>query len=723
MWIRFLIVGIVFFIAGMAVYWPVGSYGYVHYDDLAYVAENEHVLQGWTAASLKWAWTTNEQANWHPLTWMSHMLDCQLFGSEAPGRYHLVNVLLHVTNSLLLFVLLQQLTSVFWRPLLLAALFLVHPLHVESVAWISERKDVLSSLFWLASMIFYIQYVQRRSVGCYVVCCLLLAAGLLSKPMPVTAPFVLLLLDYWPLQRWLPLSGTAHRGDRSRAQEVAVQHRMQSASRKPSRRRKKNPRRTLDKANGSFRRATAVPDLRASEISVVRLWLEKVPLFLLVAVSSTITYFVQQGGGAVGSVPWQHHCAVIVLGYARYLRNTVWPCDLAVLYPNYPGMWTIPQMAAAVGLLAVVSAMVFIWRGKRYLTVGWLWFLGTLIPVIGIVQIGEHSLADRYMYFPLIGVLIMLAWGCADVLSYYSEAKHVGYAIVVVCCITCALVAFQQVSYWENSEKLFQRAVDVTKNNYSMHDKLGDELRRQGRAKDATYHYRRAVAIKPDFAEALNDLGVMLQAEGKITDAIEQYARSAQADPSLAEAYTNWGVALNVLGKPDQAIQKLQQALERKPRYAETLFNLGVVHQQQKRAQQASDYYQQAIEADSEYVSAYNNLGVLLQNQGQFQDALPYYQQALVLDSNYYDVYFNLGNGYRTVKQWKPSIAHYQRAIEIGVPSQSYPARVNLAVTLMEQRQWDVANRLLEQSLSLYEGDQQQQLANLLKRSRRRLPP
>ena len=720
---RAILVGLLLTAVGFGLYRSVARYRYVQYDDLAYVGENEYVQDGWTASSLYWAWTTNEQANWHPVTWMSHMLDCQLFGPNAPGRFHLVNVALHVLNGWLLFLLLHQMTSAVWRPLLAATLFVVHPLHVESVAWISERKDVLSTLFWLGSIMAYVTYVHRRKSPYYVASCLLLAAGLMSKPMPVTAPFVLLLLDYWPLQRWSLLATTNGVGNGTARNEPTAEtsdrtvHGHQRAT--PGRKRK----RKRSSAGPAVPRSVAEPDSNRSPVGLSWLIVEKLPMFVLILTSSCATYLVQQGGGAVGSVPLDHHFAIIVLAYARYVAKTFWPTNLAVLYPNYPGMWSAAQVAGAVALLIAITAVVLVWHRRRYLTIGWLWFLGTLVPVVGIVQIGEHSMADRYMYVPMIGLIIMVTWGLADVAGRFPQLQIAAFIVAIASCVACTVIADQQVLVWENSESLFRRAVEVTENNYSMHDKLADELRRQGHADEATEHYRQAIRIKPDFSEARNDLGVILQDRGAFQAAIEQYELAIQSNPKFGEAYTNLGVALNSLNRPKEGIRALQRALEFKPGYPEALFNLGIICQQQQRTAEAVAYYRQAIAAEPNYAAAYNNLGVALGSQQQHDEAMRLFSDALRLDPRHYDAHYNLANGYRSHRQPAKAIDHYRQAIRIATPEKSFRARVNLAITLQEQRRWDEAIELLEQSLPQYSGEQRQHLAHLLQRSRRHLVP
>lgn len=710
MLIRTILVGLFLATVGYCVYHSVANYGYVQYDDFAYVGENKMVQSGWTSDSLNWAWTTNEQANWHPLTWMSHMFDCQVFGNEKPGYFHLVNVGLHIINSWLLFLVLQQMTNTFWRALLVATLFAVHPLHVESVAWISERKDVLSTLFWLGSILSYVAYVQYHKRFYYGISCLLLAAGLISKPMLVTAPFLLLLLDYWPLRRFSLGTILPNHRDKANGQEPTSLSSGLSGNDKKRNKRSSRQKRKRNRTIPVLSRSVAKADANTVPVSLGWLAVEKLPMLLLVLLSSWVTYFVQKGGGAVGSVPLDHRFATIVLAYVRYLSKTCWPTNLAVLYPNYPGMWSAVQTASALGLLVTLTVAVYAWQRRRYLTVGWLWFLGTLVPVIGVVQIGEHSMADRYMYVPIVGLFICIAWGLDEIVQRTFLSKAVGTMIAVIGCIVFSLVARQQVSVWENSESLFRHAVNVTENNYSMHDKLADELRRQGRTQEAIEHYKQAIDKKPDFSEAHSDLGVMYQDRGEFQKAIAHYQQAIQADSQFIEAYTNFGVALNALNRTAEAIRTLQRGLDLQPDHPETLFNLGVIYQQQKRNQQAIVQYRLAIAADPNYPAAYNNLGVALQHNKQFDTAIEMFFKALEVDPQHCDAHFNLANGYRSRQEFKKAIDHYRQAIAITPPNKSFRARVNLAITLQETKRWQEANELILQSLPLFSGNQKQRL-------------
>lgn len=444
----------------------------------------------------------------------------------------------------------------------------------------------------------------------------------------------------------------------------------------------------------SVARSVVESDANQSRAGLYWLILEKLPMFLLVFLSSSATYFVQKGGGAVGSVPPDHRFATIVMAYLRYLSKTYWPTNLAVLYPNYPGMWSAAQVLGAVVLLLALTILVCIWRRQRYLMVGWLWFVGTLVPVIGIVQIGEHSMADRYMYVPIIGPLIVTAWGLAEIVHRSATLRITAVVIAMISCAASSIVARQQVLVWQNSESLFRRAVEVTENNYSMHDKLADELRRQDRIEEATEHYRHAIRIKPDFSEAHSDLGVMLQEKGLLDEAIEQYTIAIHFDPDLVEAYTNMGVVFDNQGKTNKALTYFKQALTKNPLHAETLYNVAAVYYRMGEFREAVSYYRKSIDAKPDYAEAYNNLGVILHKQKQMEEAIDCLREAIRIRQDYAEAYYNLGNVLVGAGRKEDAITQYSRSLELN-PS-DFRASFNL---LRQLDRWDEALEVLEQTV------------------------
>jgi len=440
---RSLLIALVLAIATVAAYWQVHNFRFVNFDDAEYVVENPHVNTGLTWENVVWAFTKYHSCNWHPLTWISHMLDCQIFGMDARW-HHCINLALHVGSTILLFLVLTQATGATWRSAFVAGAFALHPLHVESVAWISERKDVLSTLFWMLTMWAYLQYARKPSLRRYVVTVLVFALGLMSKPMLVTMPFVLLLMDYWPLQRL------------SFAQVT--------------------PGTTQPPGRSPWRRLH----------NPAWLTLEKVPLVILAGTSSVITLFVQSRTVApLGAIAFHIRVANACISYTKYIGKMFWPTRLAVLYPHPLDKIQIWPAVVAALLLVGITVLVFITsRRYRYLAVGWFWYLGTLVPVIGLVQVGAQSMADRYTYVPLIGLFIMIAWGLPDLLAKWRCGRGVLTVASPAILLALGILTWFQNAHWRDSLALFAHASAATKDNYMIDNYLGSELRRRGRIEE-----------------------------------------------------------------------------------------------------------------------------------------------------------------------------------------------------------------------------------------------
>jgi protein O-mannosyl-transferase len=495
----------------VAAYEPVRKYEFVDYDDDRYVTANPRVQQGLSWNNAAWALTATEVANWHPLTWLSHMTDCRLYGLN-PAGHHLTNLLFHLANVVLLFLVLQQMTGAVWRSWLVAALFAAHPLNIESVAWIAERKNVLSTLFWLLTMWAYMLYARRPGWRRYLLVVGLFVLGLMSKPMLVTLPCVLLLLDYWPLGRLRGRSGGGDDHQRlDERDEVAL-------------------------SSNDFRR------------TVFWLALEKVPLFLLAAASSAITIKAQRMDGALGAkqLPPGARLSNALVSYVGYIYKMIWPEQLAVLYPH-PGE-AIPgwHVIAAALVLACVTMLV-IWWGRKfpYLAVGWLWYLGTLVPVIGLVQVGQQAMADRYAYIPLIGLFIIIAWGLADLTRRLpSRTYWLTCGTLIALLIVLTLANRRQLRHWQNSITLFERALEVTDNNEIAENNLGAVLVRKGRLDEGLAHLYEAVRLYPDYGTARANIAVTLLQKANIAaldesrwqEAVELYRQALEWKPDLAEA-------------------------------------------------------------------------------------------------------------------------------------------------------------------------------------------
>jgi hypothetical protein len=503
--------------ATVASYASLGDAAFINFDDHEYVYENVHVISGLTWENVAWAFTTTHLANWHPLTWLSHMLDSQLFGLDA-GAHHLTNLLLHAANTLLLFLILVRTTGSFWRSGFAAALFALHPLHVESVAWVSERKDVLSTFFWMLTVGSYVRYAGIRSVRSFLPVCLFFALGLMTKAMLVTLPFALLLFDFWPLRRI----------------EIG-----------PS-----------IAATGTARRKLS---------ALVR---EKAPLFLLSGISSAITFWVQRSGGAVRSLevwPFDVRIANAAVAYAQYIAKMFWPAELAVYYPH-PGSPPIWELAVSGVLLLAVSLFVLRVVGQRpALAVGWLWYIGTLLPVIGLVQVGSQAAADRYTYVPLIGLFIMLAWGIPESAVRGRHAK-LGVAIGVTASLAAlSLLTRKQVEYWSGSIPLFEHALDVTQNNEVAHFNLALALGLDGRFDEAMVHHEATLRVNPNHEEARYEIGVLLERFGRMDDAIRAYTETLQLYPDHVRARNNLAALYSSAGRLEEAVYHLREALRVDP--------------------------------------------------------------------------------------------------------------------------------------------------------------
>lgn len=589
-WIQLALIGCV-----GALYARVASYDFV-FDDIIHITENPVVRRGLTWEGLAWALTTVHAANWQPLTWLSHMVDCTLFGLR-PGGHHLVNVALHALNSALLFTVLRRSTGACWRAAAVALLFAVHPLRVESVAWVSERKDVLSGVFWMLTMLAYVRYARSPTAGRFAAVLALLGAGLMAKPMLVTLPVVLLLWDAWPLGRWS--------GDRAAPAAVELPR-----SETPARR------------------------------SLAALVAEKLPLLAVCAIAAVVTLAAQSRGGAVQSLtalPIGARIDNAMRSYLAYLGMAVWPVDLAFLYPHpagvgggMPGL-TMTGLVAGAALLAVTGAAAVLWRRLPYLLVGWLWYLGTLVPVIGIVQVGNQALADRYTYIPLIGISIIATWGTADLARRWPRVRPL-VAVGAVTLLGFWLVrTWAQVAVWHDELTLDTHALQVTANNFVAHNNLGRALYLQGRLREAAEHLERAVAIKPRFAEAHNNIGAVLLQEGKLDAAMAELERALAIDPAYAEAHDNLGLVRFRQGRLDEAAEHFDKAVALAPSYAQGHYDLGTVRLQQGRLRDAGDEFEAALRLRPDYPEAHNNLGVVLLEQGKLEEAARHFEAVLAL--------------------------------------------------------------------------------------------
>jgi tetratricopeptide (TPR) repeat protein len=560
------LIGLLLALITLLAYLPASRDGFVNYDDQDYVTENSVVQKGLTWTGIKWAFTTGHASNWHPITWLSHMVDCELFGLN-PGAHHLVNVLFHTANVVLLLVLLLRLTGELWPAAFIAALFAWHPLHVESVAWISERKDVLSTFFALLTLLAYVRYAQRRSrvegresmakssvpaldprpsTFDYALALIFFALGLMAKPMLVTLPFVMLLLDYWPLKR--------------------------------------------------------VTNDQWQVSKVMRLTLEKWPFFLLAAVSCIVTFLVQsqRSGDAVASlelIPLHYRFCNALVSYGLYLLKMFWPVGLAVFYP-LPDHLTWLLMAATTSAVVLVIISSFVWRAGRaraYLPVGWLWFLGTLVPVIGLVQVGGAALADRYTYIPSIGVFIAVTFGICALADRFQFPKKATAAAAVLILATCLILTENQLRYWHDSETLFAHALAVTKNNHVAHVNLGVALEQKGKLNEALAEYRAAEQLAPELYHTHNNLGNLLDNLGHPNNALTEYRWAVLLNPSLPSLHNGAGMVLAELGRFDEAMGQFKEAARLDPTYPWAHLEIGKMRLKQGRDAEAIDEFREAL--------------------------------------------------------------------------------------------------------------------------------
>ena len=603
----------------LIIYFQVSTFDFVHYDTAKYVYENKLVKAGLTTEGVKWAFTTFFFSNWHPVTWLSHMLDVELYGLH-PGGHHLTNVLFHLVNTLLLFGVLRRMTGRLWQPGFVAALFALHPMHVESVAWVAERKDLLSTLFGLLALWFYTRYAQKPSVSKYIPVLLFFSLGLMAKPMMVTLPFLLLLLDYWPLRR-LHLK-TARNIDRSVNQRSAAW----------------------------------------------RLVFEKLPLFILSAAACVVTVLAQQEWGSIVSID---NCSLgirianALISYTKYIGKLIWPVNMAIIYPHILTVpawqsWTAFCLLFGLTLIAGKS-----YKSRPWIAVGWFWYLGTLIPVIGLVQVGAQSLADRYTYVPAIGLFIIIAWGLFEFLARWSYQKLKFAAIAVAISGVLMVVAWKQIGYWKNGITLFQHAIEVTENNYIAHRNLWHALLLNGKFEEAAEHLKITLKLNPRSPTTYMAMGLVLAHQDKPEEALQAYAKALAEKPDYAIVYNLAGETHYRLGNNEQAISNYQQAIRIKSDYAEAYFNLGNALFRLGENDKALDNYQQALALNPNNAEAYNSLGNFWYHMENAQKALPHYLKAIKINPKYAEAFNGAGAAMIQIGELQKAATFFREAIRI----------------------------------------------------------
>jgi tetratricopeptide (TPR) repeat protein len=694
---QFALVCLVLALGTLILYWPMMRNGFNNFDDDLYITGNPHVKAGLTWAGVIWAFKTDCGALWFPLTWISHMLDCQLYGLN-PGGHHLTNLVFHIANTLLLFWLLDNLTGALWRSAFVAALFAWHPLHVESVAWAAERKDVLSAFFWMLTLLAYTRYAQkgpgapdaRRSTREYFLALFFFACGLMSKPMVVTLPFVLLLMDFWPLNRcrW---------------------------------------------TNPPAEKFPSISELAVSVKSIAGLTLEKLPFFALAAAGSAVTYLAQKSGGAMSGDSFSFRVANALWAYMRYISKIFWPVNLAVIYPfQERGLAGLAILAAL--LLTVWSGLfILLARRRPWLFVGWFWFLGTLVPVIGLVQVGAQSMADRFSYLPGIGLFILVVWGLSDVLGAQPRRQKALALAGIAALAGCLAVTSLQLKYWRNSITLFRHAIEVTTDNHvacaclgqaldamgledqaltfcresvriepnyplgqfylglvlwkkgepdeaighlnaaaksmphntAIQYNLGKFLLEHGQPDKAAAHFAAALNDNPDFSEAHNALGKTLLAQGKLQPAAGQLSQAAALDPGNPQFHYDYGTVLLANSNLDEAIAQFSEAARLKPDFADAQGNLAVAFARQGKTAEAIAHFSKAVELQPDNPEAHFNLGLAFLNHDQPTEAAAQFSEELRLKPNEMKAHYRLAQALQRQNKLAGAVLHYREALRL----------------------------------------------------------
>ncbi|RJP89665.1 MAG: tetratricopeptide repeat protein [Desulfobacteraceae bacterium] len=636
----------------LAVYWQVHEFEFISFDDDIYVYENEHVKNGFTDDALLWALNpvSSDGAYWHPLTWLSHMIDVELFSLNA-GAHHLVNLLFHVVNVLLLFLALQLMTGEAGKSAFAAALFALHPINVDTVAWVAERKNLLSTTFWMLTMLAYIRYARKPNIVRYLLVFSTLALGLLAKPMLVTLPCVFLLMDFWPLGRirWsqtLPISPVAD-----------IYHPFQWHG-------------------------------------IIRLGLEKVPLFALAFICIGLSLISLQSGDAAAGpatgppllLRWEN----AIVSYAVYLWKLVWPVNLAFYYP-FPASIPAWQTTASCLLIVIVTVAAFHRIHKTpYLAMGWFWYIGTLVPVLGLIQGGLWpAMADRWAYVPFIGLYIIIAWGSADLLAAWGfNKKAIIFPAAALLCLI-SFLSFRQAGHWRNNRSLYSHAITATDNNFVAYNNLGNVCQAEGQTEAAIREYKKSLESNPVYTIAMFNLGVVMYAEKRYEEAIRYLSQALKLDPDYADAHNTLGQILIATGRPEEAIPHFLASIAIKPDNEKAHNTLSALLTGLGRYDEAVSHARQAMHIQPDYAEAYFNLGTALSRNGKMPEAIPYFLKAVEIQPEMADAHISIANAYYALGKPDPAITHYRKTLEIDISS-AY-AHTNLANALGAKGQSDEA--------------------------------
>jgi len=670
--VYFILIGLA--LVTLAVYWQVHSFEFISFDDDIYVYENEHVKNGITPGNLLWALNpvNAEGTYWHPLSWLSHMLDVELFGLN-PGGHHLVNLLFHILNVFLLFLAMFLMTGAAWKSAFVAALFALHPINVDSVAWIAERKNLLSTTFWMLTMLAYIRYARKPTIARYLIVFLTLALGLLAKPMLVTLPCVLLLLDYWPM--------------------------------------------------GRMRFGQSLPigsETKFHSNRLSRLMMEKVPLIVLsLIITGIFAYSLQHNRQLINltNSPLSLRLENALVSYITYLWKLIWPAKLAVFYPYPKEIPFWKTLGAAMLLLTISIPMMTRIKTNPYFSIGWFWYLGTLVPAIGLIQGGlMPALADRWAYVPAIGIFIIIAWSGSELFKWacFDRKTLIALGAAIFCVI--GILAHRQTGHWRNNQTLFQHALAVTSGNHMAHINLGIDYTQNNKLEKALHHFQEAIRIQPDMAEAHYNMGNALFETGRIEEALTSYQHAIQLYPDYAQAHFNLGIGYEKVKRNDEAIPHYLETIRIHPGHAKANYHLALLLSRAGRHGEALAYYLKALEINPEdpnihyncanthnalgktdqavahlrqaiamepgHEKALNNIAVILLSRGQAADAIPYFIKAMQINPQYSSVHYNLGIAYFKTGNKSGAIGSFKEALRLNPGAPHIQAALNMALNM-----------------------------------------
>lgn len=598
----------------LLIYAQTVGFNFINFDDNLYVYENPFVTSGLNSTNIKWAFTQFHSANWHPLTWISHQLDVTIFGPKA-GGHHATNVIIHLINSILAFAVFQKYTNCFYKSAIIAALFAVHPMHVESVAWISERKDVLSTMFWFLTMWAYFAYVKsEKNQKFYVLTLLFFILGLMAKPMLVTLPFVLLLLDY-----------------------------------------------------GFLERLKTVDDLK-------KLVVEKIPFFALSAISSYITILAQKSSGAIQSLemlPFQTRIVNAFVSYAKYVISFFYPANLSVWYPYNENLSPFEVIGSIILLISISALCIWQFQKRKYLLTGWLWFLGTLVPVIGLVQVGNQPIADRYTYIPFFGIFLMLVFGLKDLFDHLKIEAKVFYVIWAIAILIFSVVAYRQASHWRDDETLYKHSLSVTTGNYIVLQTYCHHLMLKDQLDKAENLCRQAIEIKPDFAGAINTVGIIEFKRGRFEAAAENFKKTIEVSPNYQGIYFNYSNALSLSGKPEEAEAQLQKAVistplnANPPIWIESLNNLAFGYSKKQKYENAAENFERVLQLAPDRADVRANLALMLLQLKKTDEAQKQIEEAIRLNPEQAENFNNYGLILLEKKETAKAVEQFEKALKI----------------------------------------------------------